>query len=82
MIRLFFFVNLQSNKQGFIGKLQSQVQRSDFNEINNEFNVPESWKWENQTEVNARKERKGNKNRKKKNDTKTSAKANTDMQTE
>lgn len=62
--------------------MQSQVQRSDFNEVNNEFNVPESWKWENQTEVNARKERKGKKNRKKKNDTNTPTTSNTDKQTE
>lgn len=76
-------MDLQSNKQGFIGKLQSQVQRSDFNEISNEFNVPESWKWENQTESNARKERKGKKNRKKKNATSTSTNTSaTDMQTE
>lgn len=43
------------------------MQRSDVNEISNEFNVPESWKWENQAEVNERKERKGKRNRKKKN---------------
>lgn len=40
------------------------MQRTDFNEISNEFNIPESWKWENQTQVNDKKERKGKKNRK------------------
>lgn len=48
--------------------MQSQVQSTDFNEVSADFNVPESWKWENQSKVNDKKERKGkNKNRKKKN---------------
>lgn len=46
-------------KRGHIGQLQSQVQRTDFNEVEIDFNIPESWKWENQTNVKDRKERKG-----------------------
>lgn len=56
------------SKRGHIGQLQSQVQRTDFNEVETDFNIPESWKWENQTNVKDRKERKGkNKNKKTKN---------------
>lgn len=69
LFRCFFYIvtalNSQTNKHGFIGKLQSQVQRSDLNEISDEFNVPESWKWENQTELKERKERKGKQSRRK-----------------
>lgn len=56
----------QNNKKGFISQLQTQVQRNDFMHVNNERNIPESWKWENQTNVNDKKERKG-KNKKRKN---------------
>lgn len=57
----------QDGKKGFISQLQSQIQRSDFMETHDEQNIPESWKWENQTNVNAKKERKGkNKKNKKK----------------
>lgn len=41
------------------------MQRSDFVQVTNERNIPESWKWENQTKVNDKKERKG-KNKKRK----------------
>lgn len=56
-------LNLQSVKHGFIGKLQSQVHRTDSNEINTDFNMPESWKWKNLGGLNERKERKGKRNR-------------------
>lgn len=49
----------QTGKKGFIGQLQSQIQRSDFMAPRDDRNIPESWKWENQTNVNEKKERKG-----------------------
>lgn len=52
-----------------MNQLQSQLQRSDFLQTNVDQNVPESWKWENQSNVKAKRERKGkNKNNKKKSD--------------
>lgn len=48
-----------------IGQLQSQVQQNDFSGLNDEHNVPESWKWENVEKIKDKKERKNkNKNRK------------------
>lgn len=59
---------IQAGKQGFIGQLQAQIQRQGFMDTQPEQNIPESWKWENQSKVNTKKERKGkNKNNKKKN---------------
>lgn len=69
-----------SGKRGHIGQLQSQVQRTDFNEVENDFNIPESWKWENQTNVKDRKERKGkNKKRKAKDGNKNEKNENTNQ---
>lgn len=56
-------------KRSVIGKLQSQVQQNDFvGIVNEEHNMPESWKWENSDKIKDKKERKGkNKNRNRKN---------------
>lgn len=70
-----FVVYFQDGKKGFINQLQSQLQRSEFIGTNDDQNVPESWKFENQSNVNVKKERKGkNKNNKKKNDKKNAKK--------
>lgn len=50
-------------KNGFIGKLQSQVHRTGLNEASDVMNIPMSWKWESLGGLNERKERKGKRNR-------------------
>lgn len=57
----------QSGKRSMIGQLQSQVQQNDFSGLSDEYNVPESWKWENLDKIKDKKERKNkNKNKNKK----------------
>lgn len=49
-------------QSGLFGQLQSQLQSTDPSVVhgqNDEPNVPESWKWQNQQNILARKERKG-----------------------
>lgn len=79
-MRVFPHLSLQeASKRGHIGQLQSQVQRTDFNQGENDHNVPESWKWENLANTKDKKERKG-KNRKRK--AKDSGKSPKDENTE
>lgn len=47
-----------------MGQLQSKLQNDGVNTNGTGENVPQSWKWENQLNINDRRERKGKRNKK------------------
>lgn len=50
----------KTQQNGLLGQLQSQLQVSSVAVHGNDnHNLPESWKWENQMNIKARRERKG-----------------------